>query len=81
MAGHIQLTTFHKEWRSRPAKEHYVKSTVITLCTEPKQGHKNNVYNPLSSTTIMEVEKLLSKTRDWAVVTFSEHLLMCQNLH
>lgn len=24
MAGHIELTTFHKEWRSRPAKEHYL---------------------------------------------------------
>lgn len=60
-------SNLHKEYRYRTTENPiYLEFTVITLCTEPKQGHKNNVYNPLSSTTIMEVDdESLSETRDW----------------
>lgn len=49
-----------------PESPIYLEFTVITLCIEPKQDHKNNVYNPLSSTAIMEIDdESLSKTRGW----------------
>lgn len=42
----------------------HVEYIVIILCVELKQGHRKNVYNPLSSAIVISVEKLLSKTRD-----------------
>lgn len=50
-----------------PESPIYLEFTVITLCIEPKQDHKNNVYNPLSSTTIMEVDDEYESlsTRGW----------------
>lgn len=47
-----------------PENTAHVESIVRILCVELKQGHKKNIYDPLSSTNVLSVEKLLSETRD-----------------